>query len=211
MLLLCISAFVGCKETPAARIPLIQKDALNPKENNNNLFVFVGEKISLDRMVREHTFDEGYTANYKVIQNVYGNYQLDSIKFEAYDHYGYPRFGHYKYALLFVTKDKQTYCHEKYQFYPLYKTKNGSWASPYSSSDYGHVYNTNTTVKPEIIDFAEEICVDTLGVDTVGLRNWYPSPYYRVDGNRIIAVYGNYIPELFKLKKEGVLKARGLF
>ncbi len=39
----------------------------------------------------------------------------------------------------------------------------------------------------------------------------YPEPYFKVVGDRAIAIYGNYIEELFRLKKENVLRARELF
>jgi hypothetical protein len=39
----------------------------------------------------------------------------------------------------------------------------------------------------------------------------FPEPYYKIDGKKASAVYGNHIDELFSLKQRGVLKARGDF
>jgi hypothetical protein len=39
----------------------------------------------------------------------------------------------------------------------------------------------------------------------------YPEPYYKTVGDSAYANYGNYLEDLFTLKKEGVLAARGLF
>lgn len=39
----------------------------------------------------------------------------------------------------------------------------------------------------------------------------YPEPYFKTVGDKAVAVYGNYIDELFKKTKDGVLTARGLF
>ena len=50
--------------------------------------------------------------------------------------------------------------------------------------------------------------IDTNG-KTVTLS--FPKPYYKTVRNKAIAIYGNYIDDLFKLKREGVLKARGVF
>ena len=38
----------------------------------------------------------------------------------------------------------------------------------------------------------------------------YPSPYYRISNGKAIAEYGNYVPELVEIKKQTVLKARGI-
>jgi hypothetical protein len=106
--------------------PLIKKDESNENEKNNTLFVFVGEKIE----VKEMPYEEGsmygkFSAKYKVLQRVYGDYRKDIINFMAYDHYGEPAFSKYKNVLLFVVPGDSIYYHELYQFFDVYKTKNG--------------------------------------------------------------------------------------
>lgn len=39
----------------------------------------------------------------------------------------------------------------------------------------------------------------------------YPKPYFKTIGDTAIAIYGNYIEDLFALKRSGFLTSRGLF
>jgi hypothetical protein len=66
-------------------------------------------------------------------------------------------------------------------------------------------------VKPEIIDFAELVEIDLTGRDEDYIQTMFPEPYYKIENNKAIAVYGNYINGLFAIKRSGVLKARGDF
>lgn len=179
---------------------------------NNSLFVFVGEKLELTRLpYTPGDFDNAFLAKYKVLDKIYGDYLKDTIEFEVYDHHGDPAFAEYRFVLLFVSFDKGKFYHEKYQYFALYKTKDDKWASPYSAYDYQHEYNRNTPIKPVKIEFAEPVYYDVVETDKKFIRKWYPAPYFQVEKNKAKAVYGNYIPELFKLKRNGVLKARDLF
>jgi hypothetical protein len=183
---------------------------------NDSLYVFVGKKISVERFKQkldsnEIPFDAAFKAKYVVVQNLYGNYTRDTIEFEAYDHYGRPAFSQYDHVLLFVSNHNGKLYHEKYQYFDVYKTKNGRWASSYTTGDYGHPYNKNTAVKPEVIDFAAEVWYKLRSRNKEEIETLYPTPYYKVENDRAIAVWGNYIEQLFELKKTGVLKARGFF
>ncbi len=185
----------------------------NESERNNTLFVFVGEKISVVPIPQKRgDFDLGVKAKYKVLQRVYGSYDKDIIDFIAYSHYGMPSFSKYKNVLLFLSEEEGNYYQEKYMYNDVYKTKDGRWAGSYPD-DYAHRLNKKTTVKPEIIEFAEEVSypINVTGEDGEDMIHFYPKPYFKTTGNKAIAVYGNYIEELFKLKKDGVLSARGLF
>lgn len=199
--------------TTSKKIPLIQKDTSIKNERDNKLFVFVGEKIEVSPLpYTPGDFDGGVKAKYLVLQRVYGYYDQDTIEFEAYDHYGRFPFADYRNVLLYISEDEGKYYQEKYMYNPVFKTKKGRWAGPYSE-DYGHSFNEHTTVKPEKIDFAEEVSFPVKIKDDDGTEYIlsYDEPYFKIVGDKAIAVYGNYVPELFKLKKEGVLTARDLF
>jgi hypothetical protein len=200
-------------DTTTKTNPPIAKDTTNEVEKNNTLFVFVGEKINVTAIpYKPGDFDNGVKAKYKILLPVYGNYDKDVIEFEAYDHYSTPKFTEYKTVLLFVSEYKGKYCQEKYMFDPLAKTKDGRWAGSYSS-EYTHPYNKHTTVKPEKLDFVEEISFPTKLINDDGKEFTlnYQEPYFKTVGDKAIAVYGNYIPELFKLRRDGVSTARDLF
>jgi hypothetical protein len=64
-------------------------------------------------------------------------------------------------------------------------------------------------VKPEKIQFEDEISFDIAGLPKKRIKYLYPKPYYRIVGDKAIVVYGNYIQDLFLIKQQGILKARG--
>lgn len=196
------------------------------QEKYDSLIVFVGEKISvvdfpdstyLDTLVTEgdtivtiHTAEDArFIATYKVIQLINGNYIQDTISFIVYDHYGRPAFSKFQNVLLFVRQIEGKYYHVKYQYFEVYRTKNNRWASPYNSFEYDHPNSHTFTVKAEQIQFVDEISNEISGMSKKQIRTIYPKPYYRIEKNKAISVYGNYIEELFLIKQQGVLKARG--
>ncbi len=181
---------------------------------NSKYFVFVGEKISVTAVPPkkgEIPFDEQFLAKYRVVEPYRGSYDEAEIEFTVFDHHGTPAFASYQHALLYVELHDGKYYHAKYQYSPLYKTKDGRWAGPYDASDYGHQFNRHTAIKPEVIDFLKPVVVDVSSYERSDLEKWFPKPYFRITGSKAIAVYGNYVPELFVLKQNGVLKARGDF
>lgn len=200
-----ISDFTG-KSTP-----LISKSTTTKNDPDNKLFVFVGEKIEISPVpYTRGAFDGGVKAKYRILQRVYGHFDKDTIEFEAYSHSRRFLFTDYKTVLLYVSEHNGKLYQEKYLYDPLFKTKDGRWAGPYSS-DYGHSNNEHTKVTPEKIDFAEEVSFPLKNIDAKNQAIVYPEPYFRIVGGKAIAVYGNFVPELFKLKRDGVLTSRGLF
>ncbi len=212
---LILSAFISLSILAAScnRRPLIPKDNNIEAERNNHLFVFVGEKIEVKEVPsKESSFDGEYYARYKVLQRVYGEYDGDFIEFTAYSHRGFPEFGNYKNSLLFVSKEGDSFFHEKYQFYDVYPTKNKRWAGRYSVLDFGREGKERNGVKPEIIDFEPEVSFPFSKMENQKeIDCWFPQPFYKLDSIKATAVYGNYIEDLFIIEKKGVLAHRGLF
>jgi hypothetical protein len=190
----------------------IVKNPPQQDAQHSSLLIFVGEKITLEELpYNVNDFDEKFIAKYRIIERVYGEFLKDTITFEVHDHYGIPPFTNYQHVLLFISEINGKFYHEKYQYFDVYRTKNGKWASPYSTDDYGHPYNVNTSVKPEKIDFLKEVSYDVEGWKKSEIVANYPQPFYKIRKNKAIAVFGNYIPELVQLKKDGILKARKIF
>lgn len=188
----------------------------------DSLIVFVGEKIKIKQTKRPLTetiiegndtityvrIDREYSAKYKILQLIHGSYKSDTIEFKVYDHYGKPAFSKYKTVLLFVSKDNGKLYHEKYQYFDLYMTENGKWASPYSSGDYNHLFKDSITVKPEIIPFTGKVSYPVKNMPEDEVKKWFPEPFYRIEKEQAIAIYGNYVEDLFILKQQTILKAR---
>ena len=79
--------------------------------------------------------------------------------------------------------------------------------------DYKHSGNDDTKIKPIRIDFLENVYYSTKFKDAEGKTYTleYPEPYFKKVGDSAMVVYGNYVRELFRLKKNGFLSARGIF
>ena len=196
---------------------------------NDSLIVFVGEKIEVnyvesprsvsdtiiegnDTIVRISVrMDSEYLAKYKILQLIHGSYKSDTIEFTVFDHYGKPAFSKYQTVLLFVSDYDGKLYHEKYQYFDVYMTENGKWASPYSKEAYNHHFKDNITVKPEIIPFTDKVFYPIGKIPKSEIKEWFPEPYYKIEKKRAISIYGNYVEELFKLKQQTILKARGIY
>ena len=184
------------------------------KTTKGELLVFVGEKINIfdaSNLGERRQMDRAFAAVYKIKQKIYGDFEEDEIVFRVYDHYGVPAFSKYQHALLYVVKKGDILYHVKYQYSPLFKTQDGKWAGPYAVYDYNHKLNKDTEIKPVKINFADDLEFDISNRDDQTIKKWYPEPFYKIDNNKAIAVYGNYVEELFQLKKEGELKLLGHF
>lgn len=192
--------------------PEICKPYVECIEKNPKLYVFVGEKISIADCEEVYycdmiTMNSKFSAQYKIQEMVYGSYCGDTITFTVYDHYGRPQFGKFQNVLLYVSEYCNEFIHQKYQFTDVYKTTDGRWASPYHFGDYSRLDSTSK-IKPEIINFEVPVEYDISRFPADQQIKFYPSPYYKIEKNKAIAVYGNYLPELFEIKKKTILKAR---
>lgn len=226
LLLVLFVALFGCADISKAdqsntRITIPDSSVNNQTNNNfnnqkeiNNLYVFVGEKISVeefDSRTKENEFpmDRAFRAKYKVLKNVYGDYQNDIIEFDSYDHYGFPPFAKHKAVLLFVSEYEGKLYHEKYQYFDVNKTEDGRWAScgdPYRFDEYHR-----KSIKTDRLEFNEPLFFDLTEFEDKYIKAIFKEPYFKVSGSKAECLTGAYIEDLFIVKKEGVLKARGLF
>jgi hypothetical protein len=221
LILILLFPLFGCVEVSNADKLRIDEIAENTEINQvgkSKLYVFVGEKIevvSFEPEIEkgEVLMDFSFKAKYRVIQNVYGKYDKDIIEFEVYDHYGIPPFSKYKNVLLFVSEYEGKLYHEKYQYFDVYQTKNGKWAScgdPYRKDDY-HRKNFQAVN----LEFNEPLIFDLNDYKKdyrpEYVKEFFKSPYFKIADNKAQCLMGAFVEDLFKIKKEGVLKARGLF
>ncbi len=184
------------------------------QKQSDSLFVFVGQKIKVDKfepklVEGQIRFDEAFKAKYKVVQQVYGTYRKNSIDFDAYDHMGTPAFSKFDNVLLFVSNHNGKWYHEKYQYFDVYKTKEGKWAScgdPYKFDGYHR-----KSLKAVKLEFTERVSFDVSSLNVEQIKKWYPEPYFTIKDSRAYCLMGAYVDELFQVKKEGILKARGIF
>jgi hypothetical protein len=184
-------------------------------KDEKGLHVFVGSKVSIepfDPKYPEGTIimDNAFKAKYRIVQAIYGEYKTDTIEFEVYDHYGTPAFSKFDNVLLYVSEGNNgKLCHEKYMFSPVYETKGGKWAGPYESDDYQHAYNKNTKVRPQEMEYVDKVEFPISGLEASQVKEHFPAPYFRIERDKAVSVMGNYVEDLFTLKLNGYLKARG--
>lgn len=214
-------------------ILLISLTSVFGQTRKDSLLVFIGEKIEVKYLPEEKeespvemrikdkdttyirrvsvSMDSKYVAKYKILQLINGLYKRDTIVFFVFDHYGEPAFSKHKTVLLFVSYYKGKLYHEKYQYFDLYLTKRNKWASPYPSRIYNHPFKDEITVKSEKIRFKEEVSFPIDKLSSADIQVWFPKPYYEIKNGKAIAIYGNYVNDLFKLEQQTILKARGIY
>lgn len=185
-------------------------------EPEENLIVFVGEKISVEQfepVLGPNTIrvDGAFKAKFRIKQMVYGHYDGEIIEFEAYDHYGVPAFAGFAHSLLFVSRHDGKLYHQKYQFYPVFLNRSGVWAGcgPVGESD---------TKDRRGIAWARPMRFGPEAYLPLGEHWWdYPTPRefsrrdFRLDEDKAYCLTGTPVQDLFEVKKRTVLKARGMF
>lgn len=174
--------------------------------------MFIGEKIKVKELpYEEGSMDAKFLAKYRILDRICGDYKADTIQFTVYDHYGWPAFSRYDTVMLYVVEDSGTYYHEKYQYHNVYKTKNGRWASPYNRSNGYTSDSAIDPIVPQPIQFRGEVSFPINGLKKHAIAERFPSPFYKIEQGKAIAVCANYAEDLFRLDKRDVLAHRGLF
>jgi hypothetical protein len=119
------------------------------KNEKVNLFVFVGEKISIEEfdpnknnvvkeydplekdtiLKKKYIIDRAFHVKYKILKKIFNDLETDTIEFVVYDHYGKPNFEKYKNVILYISKSKDGgyYYHQKYQYDIVYRDKTNNW------------------------------------------------------------------------------------
>ena len=175
----------------------------------SNYYIFIGEKIEvrgeeIPYYCNTIIMDGKFKANYKVLKNIYGNFPQKTIIFYAFDHYGKPKFSEYQNVLLFVGEYCNELFHTKYQYFDVYKTKNGKWASPGNPYKYNQ-YAKDKFVKAQKMKFNKNVFFDISNLSKERLAKEYPSEYFKIVGNKAIPIKGTYVKDLIKIK-QGVFK-----
>jgi len=207
---------------------LLMLAASGPQAAGTQLFAFVGQKISVDefkapskcpQLVEEKPDgtatvcfeipNAAFHAQYRVLQPVHGQYDGPVIRFDAFDHYGRPRFAQYEHVLLFVSKAEDgRWVHVKYQYFPVYETVNGGWAGCGSADRFEAPQRRGpSTAQP--IAFKQPVVESLQGVKAEGLNDWYPATDWLITPQGATCLRGTPLAQLLEAKTR-VLKARGL-
>ncbi len=179
------------------------------------LFVFVGEKISVEAVPQTAAAVEfGFKARYRNVENVHGDLPLEVIEFEGADqYYSPPRFAKHEHVLLYVYRKDGKYHHVKHLFSPVYRLADGQWAAPYDWPGYTHKFNVNTPIKPVPMEFPAAANRSLTDVQVEHMK-YYPEiyvPFSKIEQNQLIPIMGNSVDQIFELNKNGPLKSLGYF
>ncbi|ALN92854.1 hypothetical protein LG3211_3917 [Lysobacter gummosus] len=187
-----------------------------PVAAGNDLIVFVGEKLSVEKFEPklepgQRLMDAAFKAKFRVKQIVYGRYDGEIIDFEAYDHHGTPHFAQFKHSLMFVSRANGKLYHEKYQFYPVFRSASGEWAGCGPTGPHEAKLREGISVARPMV-FAEKAFYPIASDMPREARiRWFPPEHFAIRDDKAFCLTGAPIRDLFEVKKRTVLKARGLF
>ncbi|MEJ7627914.1 MAG: hypothetical protein WKF35_13695 [Ferruginibacter sp.] len=208
----CVSDLLKMKNInirlePQICIPYVHCNDTLPSK----FYIFIGQKLNVITEQEPYycdiiPMDSKVKAEYKILEQVVGKFPKDTIMFVSFNHNQRITFSNYENVLLFVSEYCGQLYHEKYQYFDLYKTVDGKWASPGDPYKYDEYHRKN--IKSQNIQFADSVWFDISKLSEAVIKRQFPIPFYKIDGQKAIPIMGCYIDELVLVKKGGVLKAR---
>ena len=174
--------------------------------NSDNLFVFIGKKISVIEfdpnidsekivgteideengetiIVRQKSWvmDEAFRCKYIVKKNLLNKLPKDTIEFNAYDHYGNPSFEKFENVILYLSKNKEgNFFHQKYIYDPVFEI-NGKWFGVLSFVFPNDNLELWKKIKTKNIN-KDNLIKWKLGFcDKKCQETYYPKPYFEIE------------------------------
>lgn len=179
-------------------IPCIKYVPCN--ETNPEQYIFIGEKIdvspgSIPNYCNMISMDSKSKSKYKILKKFTHNLNFDTIDFVSYDHFSKVKYDEFQNVLLFVGKYCDSLIHQKYQYQPVYKMKNGKWASPVFE-EYDST-KRKSEKQPHKVKMAEPITISRYN-SYRKLEEIYKEPYFEIKNGKVYMLYGFYPEDLIK-------------
>lgn len=167
-------------------------------ETNPEIYIFIGEKIDVSSASQPNycnrvSIDSKSKSKYKILKKFTENVNFENIDFVSYDHFSKVKYDEFQNVLLFVGKYCNELIHQKYQYEPVYKMKNGNWASPIFE-EYD-LTNKKSEKQPHKVKMAEPITIPTYQSDRK-LEEVYKKPYFEIKKGKVYMLYGFYPEDL---------------
>ncbi|WP_027378417.1 hypothetical protein [Chryseobacterium daeguense] len=184
-------------------IPCIPQKKCDQK-TPSSIYAYVVKKIDVSVVdtslyCNDESLSLKYKAVYKIEKEFSDHHHDSTIVFTAYDHasmYEY-NFKNYENILVYL----EEYCGELIlsDFFPVYKTENGRWATPIDTYMESHYVSE----PPKSINFEKSFCYD-LPADASAryLGYKFPKEYYKIENGKAIPIMGRYVEDSIKLWKE---------
>lgn len=183
------------------------------REKNPEIFIFIGKKINISPVkqprfcytigsdpksntkfkILKKRMDSKSKSKYKILTKISKNINFEIIDFVSFDHNSKVKYDEFKNVLLFIGKYCNELIQEKYQFHPVYKMKNGKWASPVCWEFDTSKRKSNK--QPHKVDMAEPITVPKYQ-SYKRLEDVYREPYYEIKKDKVYMRYGYYPEDL---------------
>lgn len=192
---------------------LLNKDSINvvlkPKpcvefvpciEKNPERYIFIGKKLDVSSASQPNycnrvSMDSKSKSKYKILKSFTKNINFNTIEFVSYDHFSKVQYDEFENVLLFVGKYCDSLIHQKYQYQPVYKMKNGKWATPIFE-EYDST-KRKSEKKPHKVKMAEPIMISSY--NSYGkLEDIYKEPYFKIKKGKVYMQYGYYPEDLIK-------------
>ncbi|RZJ67146.1 MAG: hypothetical protein EOO45_15620 [Flavobacterium sp.] len=172
-----------------------------------NRHILIAKKVKLNFIVNNCPnrikLSPEYNANYTVVEDILGNYDSGTIKFRVIEPLRKPAYESEENVLLLLDEHCGELRHSGNNRINVYKATNGRWALPYYplnfiNKEHGELLQGH---EPQLITFASPVAFPIKDISSEMVAKLYPSPYYRIEGNTAIALYGNYVDDLKVLRK----------
>jgi hypothetical protein len=200
---------------------LCQASPCPATESPSDTLVFIGERVSIEEApdpCDEHfarigtrnciSMDSLFSARYSVIEPIVGKPADEAIRFQIADHYGFPAFARFRYALLFVAQAKEDAWLHKYQGIPLHETVDGQWAS---CGDIRRDPSARASPQLRALRFKQEIAHEADLPDYM-LESYRAGerPYWRIERGKVWCSQGMLVEDVYEVVRTGVMRARGI-
>jgi len=209
---------------------LFSSSSIFGQVEKDSLFVFTGKRISIKKekdfvdrktlvdtiMVNDSIIyietpniiqDYKFKAKIEILEQFKGNLNNSEIVFDLYNHYGKPNLPKSNIYLFFVIKLNGKFQLLKYAHHRVYKTTTGKLVIPYDRNEYRNQKKPLLKIQPEKMNFRQ---IPEFNIYKDDSPDWinrtYPKPYYRIENNKAIPIYGNYIEDYINLRLNGTLK-----
>ncbi|RZJ76224.1 MAG: hypothetical protein EOO45_03095 [Flavobacterium sp.] len=172
-----------------------------------NRYILIAKKVKLNFIVdncpnRIKLYPE-YNASYTVTEDMLGNYKSPTIKFRVIEPLRKPAYDSKENVLLLLDEHCGELRHSGDNRINVYQAIDGRWALPYYPLNFINKEQGELLQgpKPQLINFASPVAFPIKDISAEMIAKLYPSPYYRIEGNTAIALYGNYVDDLKVLRK----------
>jgi len=173
---------------------------------NENLFAFIGNKISVieydpntdsEKVIgieideetgdtltvkrKSWVMDQAFNCKYSIEKNLLNKISQDTINFKAFDHYGRPQFEKFDNVILYLSKNQnKEYYHQKYIHDPVFKI-NGKWIGVLSFVFPNDNLELWKKFKTKKINKDNSIKWKLGFCDVNCQETYYPKPYFEIN------------------------------